>query len=518
MHRHVLVDAITILAVTALAGCSADPTTPVASRSSTVTYTAPFPIWEREHAYSGTRSVWDPSIMQWANVDHNEVYQLDSAPYFLSSDRREMWTTNFRCTHTDRNQSLGWHRDPQVIQYDWDYVDNRLSWCQRVDWEPWAQSATYLANQRRWWTMATGATWGALETWSNGKPVDFVMVRFTENKTMFGADHVLRRAAPGTGDLDYWGYADIKMDGSPTNPADNPERTRPYDDVGDGYYQGFITLGTIPVNASTNWGANAMAVDHGPIIWPRHGYRQWRNGPTPPGHGANWQQTSRGVRQGHIFQWWGFLYVYYWQEAGIDALGRYDAPECTGIFVARAPIHADGSIGAFACGPRFDASCLPAGYSTATRAAWDASLALPGPDVPPIIGAGSPAASCATSGETVAVPQLPGVVSFAVAALANTSPQHFVGVVERYVAGNPGHGSVQTFTSTDLVHWTFHSTALSWSGDWDDGKTIHYPQPVNATNGDMTSVDAEQFYLVGSSLEGCSGWPCMVKRVRVDNF
>jgi len=66
-------------------------------------------------------------------------------------------------------------------------------------------------------------------------------------------------------------------------------------------------------SSSSRWGANAMAWDVGPVIWPEHSYRQWRSDlATPPGHGANWQQTSRGVWQGHIFQWAGYLYVYYW--------------------------------------------------------------------------------------------------------------------------------------------------------------------------------------------------------------
>jgi hypothetical protein len=491
--------------------CGAPEAGDVAQAALQASSGALFQVWEREHAYQGNRDVWDPSVMRTVSVDHNLVYNLDTAPYFLHTDRREMWTTDYRCWHASPTDLLGWHLTPQASYAAWQYGPGTTDYCQRVDWNPWGQTATYFADHRRWWTLATGATWGAIETWSNGSPVNFTVVRFSENKSMFGADGKLRRGAPGPGDHDYWGYADRKMNGDPTRPELNPNNVPKdtYDDVEDGFYQGFITLGTIPVNAATNWGMNAMVSDAGPIIWPRHGYRQWRSDlATPPGHGANWQQTSRGVRQAHLFQWGGNLYVYYWQEAGIDAHGYLDPPEEAGIFVAHAPISATGWVGSFSCGPQqLAVPCMPAGYSNATHDAWQASLALPGPVVSPIIGSGA-------SGTAGAVPnQFPGVVSFAVAALAGTSPQRFVGVAE---AAN----KIELFTSDNLTEWKHVSTAYSWSAsaDWKDGSALHYPQLVRASDGDMTTVDPAQFYIVGSNFRGCSGWPCTLQRVSVSNL
>ena len=454
-------------------------------------------VWERQNSYTGNRNVWDPTTYSNTSIDHNEVYQLDLAPYRLFTDRPEIWTMNYRCLHTNLADPLGWYRTFQQNYNDFTYGS---SWCQRVEFNPYFKPASYYPNMNRWWTQATAATWFSTQLWNNGSPANFALIRFTENKTVHGSDNVLRRGAPPS--LDYWGYSNWKMpDSNGITTSTNPTITSPTDNTLDGYYQGFITLSLLPINSSNNWGANSIAIDQGPVVWPRRGYRQWRGDlGYAPSQGAAWQQTSLGTRHPNAIVVGGYIYLFYLSDSGIDPSGNKDGLSSGGIFVARAAI-SGGTVGPFYCGSIFAIPCLPSGFSKATRSAFEASLSLQGSSsILPILSSAS----------------YPGITSFSVAKLAGTTPQKYVGVAEQYKNST---GKVKLFTSTDLVNWTLWSLALTYSGAWNQAGLIHYPRAINALDGNPDIVNPAQFYLVGGGGgPGCSSWHCSVNRITVTNF
>lgn len=431
-------------------------------------------------------SAWEGDKKIFQKYDSAYVFLMDGSAYSVLSTGWPMVVfANFRCY----GQNLTFNKSPTIISDavygNKDSTNN--SWCQRLFFDSYSTPISSLNP----WALGTRATWSAHSATVNNIP-ETVFINFTENKSTKGLDSIIRR---GQGDAAINGYTKYKMDGTPNDTKSFTEGS-----LSDGFYQGFITSAFVNESTSTNHGANTLATDVGPVIWPVAGYRSWNTIKNA------WQQTSLGVRHPRGFVDNGYLYVFY-LEHGETRDGKNLAGN--GIYVARALLSSGVTPGSFMCGKNFTENCLPKGWSgwfdkktgLASTTEFEKDLGLPGPQVSSII-----------PGDTI--------LNFSVAKIKGTN---LYAGVESDLSANQISDSIRI--STDLVNWSapvqvpntqFSTSYAAWNLNG-----LVFPRFADAITGSAELIDPNNFYLVGDSgtdskQQACrDSWQCRLLRINV---
>lgn len=226
-------------------------------------------------------------------------------------------------------------------------------------------------------------------------------------------------------------------------------------------YHSFVTI-------SSRIRSQSTVYDFGPIVWPADGYVK-SNG-----------VFSTGVRHPSSIVHDGYLYVFYADLSVSAEPGR--GP---GIKVARAPLITDG-VGAFKtyfkCADEnetcFSEMALPQGFTLSSIRSYYGRVGGRSTDI--------------LESTRVTRPDL--VNRFSVAKLANE--KGFIGV-------SLEDGRVYLRHSHDLLHWSRASEveSLSTNGLTTDTKFL-YVNFLGASGSDHHLIDQNDFYLIGTSLDG----------------
>jgi hypothetical protein len=261
----------------------------------------------------------------------------------------------------------------------------------------------------------------------------------------------------------------------------------------------YLCLTWTPNTPATNWG-HQYFTDEGPIIWPAAGYRL-----------PNGQKSSLGCANNTSIQGDdGYLYIFYKDQSCYELSVQMGPGRLPGIKVARAPIsdalnpHAYQTYYQDASGVVQWNQSLPAGFNKDNIGSY---LNTPGPQGTPIL-------------ETDR-----DYTRFAVARVVGGATNYYMGLGNypdpddskmwwdpaKQIWQRPQVTCLKF--STDLIHWvgdreiyreTYYGTSK-----------FNYPIFLNADGWSNTTIDENNFYIIGTQSDGANGLTNITYKMRV---
>jgi len=241
------------------------------------------------------------------------------------------------------------------------------------------------------------------------------------------------------------------------------------------HYSAFICASWIPNTQATNWGQQFFSNEMGPIAWPSTGYLQ-----------ANGVTATTGLGTPSSIQYNGYVYVFYSDHGPYGGLNPSDVEgRHEGIKVIRAPLSNALNPYAFQAyyrdpsGNEFWNPSLPAGF---TKENMRDFRTVQGPMTTDLMG-------------DEGANQFQ-VLRFSVAQVRNRD--YFIGVESYIDINDGGKYKVALRFSQDLLHWTDRMRIIDVAADF-NASTMNYPIFLSADGWSNTSIDEDNFYVLGTS-------------------
>ena len=239
-------------------------------------------------------------------------------------------------------------------------------------------------------------------------------------------------------------------------------------------YNAMVCASWVTNDQQTNWGQRFFSNDMGPIAWPSTGYV------LPNGIKAS---CGIGIPSSIVYN--GYVYVFFMDHGPYGGLNPSDEDgRGGGVKVVRAPVSDALNPNAYEAYYRDTAGndtwspSLPAGFTKETMLDF---LRVKGPRTTDLMGE---------------APWSSAPLRFSVAAVRNSN--YFIGVESYIDLADGGRYKTALRCSSDLLHWTSRMLVISDAADF-RSSTMNYPILLSRDGLSNTVIDADDFYVVGTS-------------------